>query len=261
MKMKKVVLTFVLFFHSSLIWGAGKNIILGADPFCPFNCLDSKNPGFVIEVAKAIFEKNGYSVSYLPLPWLRAIEQCEEGKITAVIGGIDTPKGKFPKTLLFPRENIGHLNMIYGGHEDKKWKFTTEKDLQGKKFGWVAGYEPSFSGELGDFLKKKMKDTSVVDLSTGEEAGELNIKKLLANRINTVVEEETVFTYLKNKEKANDLIIYGNLNKKNNFYLVFSPKDKNSRMFIQLWDQELPRMRKDGRLKKILDKYKISDWK
>ena len=62
-------------------------ITLAADPWCPYNCsADSKNAGFMVDIARKILAKHGVTVRYLEVPWVRALKGAKAGDYDGVIG-------------------------------------------------------------------------------------------------------------------------------------------------------------------------------
>ncbi len=69
----------LLIIVTAAMWGVNssaqeeqKTITLAADIWCPYNC-DSKDerPGFMVELAKEIFQKKGINVQYVIVPWVK----------------------------------------------------------------------------------------------------------------------------------------------------------------------------------------------
>ena len=60
---------------------------LCADEWMPFNGgAEAESPGYVIELARAIFTPRGIAVTYTVMPWEDALSSVREGRMNAVIG-------------------------------------------------------------------------------------------------------------------------------------------------------------------------------
>jgi len=95
-----IVLIIIPFFFSAV---QAETISLVADEWPPFNGVpDSQNEGFIVDVAKAIFEKNGIHIVYEILPWKRAVEMTREGLNNGIIGATKTEAPDF----IFPAEEL-----------------------------------------------------------------------------------------------------------------------------------------------------------
>ncbi|MTI42815.1 polar amino acid transport system substrate-binding protein [Roseibium hamelinense] len=63
------------------------DIVIAADPWCPFNCEPgSDRPGVMVEIAREVFEPLGHTVTYETVNWSRALVETREGKYDAVFG-------------------------------------------------------------------------------------------------------------------------------------------------------------------------------
>ncbi len=78
-----------------------ETITLAADVWCPFNCNPGGDPpGYMVEVAKAVFEPRGHTVTYRVLPWARAVAFPGGETLPASSGHIKrtSPTSSFPTT-------------------------------------------------------------------------------------------------------------------------------------------------------------------
>ena len=107
-----LLLTWLSLFTASS-QAADKSVVLTlvADPYCPYNCAyDAIQPGYVIDLARMIFEPEGYQVKYQILPWSRAVNEVREGNFTAAIG----VSGQNGRELILPKQPIGIVSDLYG---------------------------------------------------------------------------------------------------------------------------------------------------
>jgi polar amino acid transport system substrate-binding protein len=71
---KKVILIAALSLSMLCSLAKADTISIRADLWCPFNCDPSgAKPGYMIEIAKAVFEPLGHKIDYQTLNWARAI--------------------------------------------------------------------------------------------------------------------------------------------------------------------------------------------
>ena len=99
--MKKYWLAVCLLCCFTSVAFASDVITLRADIWEPYNSdPGSAKPGFMIDVAKAIFSKAGYTVDYQCKGWTwdRSIEEARQGRIDAIVGASedDAPDFIFP---------------------------------------------------------------------------------------------------------------------------------------------------------------------
>ncbi len=78
MVIKQIILFLSLSFIPSGV--VAETITLIADEWCPYNCdPESDYPGYIVEIANAIYKVAGYQVQYQNVPWSRALKAVTEG--------------------------------------------------------------------------------------------------------------------------------------------------------------------------------------
>ena len=69
------VITIVMSFNLT-----AETLIMKADEWCPYNCNPKdSNLGYMVDIAKAIFEPAGHKIEYQILTWARAKVEASEG--------------------------------------------------------------------------------------------------------------------------------------------------------------------------------------
>ena len=98
-----LLLTTILFLFPIIVHSENsETITLVADEWPPFNSVPgSSEEGFLVDVARAVFEKKGIDVSYRILPWKRAIELTRNGHYMA----LSVPLKPVRRILYFRRKN------------------------------------------------------------------------------------------------------------------------------------------------------------
>lgn len=97
---------------------------------------------------------------------------------------------------------------------------------------------------------------------TGDTPLILNIWKLLADRIDVIVEDQNVFQtkVIEMKIAAQvELAGIGKEDKSHHLYISFSPKDPKSKTYAKIFDDGIRKLSISGRLQEILDKYGLQD--
>lgn len=232
-------------------------ITISADDWCPFNCNPaSDRPGYVVEIAKAIYEPLGHKINYVQEPWPRTLKLVEEGKLDAAIGATpeELPSGVFSKEPAGMMENVLFVHNAFAG------AVNAPSDLDGKTIGIMKGYD--FSGSpIGDYVMSKVGSNQVQDISS-ESGAVANVKKLKAKRIDVVIDDKSVLNYLAKSIGANkDLKVLSPIAPADPIYLGFSGAKEVSKTYAKDFDEGMSRLRASGELAKILEKYGLSDWK
>ena len=231
-------------------------ITLRADEWCPYNCAeDSDMPGYGIEIAREIFAKAGHTLDYKNMAWARALDECTKSTIDAVIGAarLEAPD------LVYPEETIAVADNTFAVRHDSPWRYQGPASLQGIKLGAIRGY--SYEGEVGEHVEAHPRDQLKVDFVGGDQALAMNLKKLVAGRIDATVDAGPVLAYKAKQMGLADKVRFVGSVDASQTYIAFSPGNPKSREYAALLDKGIAEMRASGRLQQILDRYGVSDWK
>jgi polar amino acid transport system substrate-binding protein len=269
-------------FLSSPAWAAAQTrpvVKLQADVWCPFNCKDTDaNPGYMVEIAKIAFDSIKVDVEYKNKSWNKAIDEARKGLTNGIIGAAVTDAPDF----IYPSKPLGRTKNCFYTSPGSTWTFTDEASLKKARIGVIEGYtygEP-FEAYVQAYLAEKTKEleaekkknpnarakddvNSLIQTVPGDQSLALNIKKMNAKppRIDAFVEEESVLkNHLHGSGQAETTYRNAGCLKPDDVSIAFGPKDPKGKEYAKVLADTVVAMRKDGRLKKILDKYGISDW-
>lgn len=230
-----------------------ETITLVADSWCPYNCdPKSDKPGFLIEIAQRAFSRNRISVQYTTVPWTQAIEETRQNKHNAIVGAStsDAPDFVFPGT---PQGSMQNNFYIAPGNS---WHYSGRSSLSGIVLGVISDY--SYGKSLDDYIKRYRGDTKRLSVAEGDDALDINVKKLLAGSIQVLIEDEHVMQYYQSKhpevvrlESAGVIID----SQSGDLYIAFSPQNPDSKRYAQILEQETINMRKNGEIRDIMSKY------
>lgn len=259
--MKKIIIFSLLaVFIFSPLNAFAEKITVVADEWCPYNCAPGEKPGFMIEIAQAVFKKNNIEVDYSIMPWSRAVELTRQGQYSAIVGSTNGDAPDF----VFPEKSQGLSTTAFFGLSDSKWEYKGEQSLPEVVIGVIDDY--SYSSVVDEYIKKNLNNRDRIQVIGGENALELNIKKLEAKRIDAFPEDVNVLTdYYTSRGQTVPLKNLGEASSKTDLkdkelFLAFSPKNPESKRYASMLSAGTDELRKSGELKKILDKYGVSDW-
>ena len=230
-------------------------IVLVADEWCPYNCgPKNKNPGFMVEIAKYAFAKEGHKVIYRTVPWARAIEMVREGRHQGIIG---TGRAETPD-FIFPDIELGRATHTFYTRRDFPWKYNGLDSLKEIDLGVIDQY--SHGNLYKDYIKPNEGSINIQVIG-GEDGLTRNIKKLSYGRIDALVEDKTAFQYeLFSTNTKNDFSDAG-VAYSEDVFIAFSPKIKESKAYAKILDNGMQELRESGKLEQILNKYGVQDWK
>jgi polar amino acid transport system substrate-binding protein len=241
----------------------GETITINADPWCPYNCAaGAEKPGYMIEVAKAIFEKAGLTIKYENMPWPRCIDFVQKGKIDAIVGAT---KGE-AEGCVFPDEAFGFTNICFFVKKGSAWQYQNLESLKQVKVGIQAEYE--YGATLDEYFAQH-KNTPQVQEVSADEPLVLNIRKLLKDRIDAIPEDKSAFLYTAMLLGVSDQVTLAGatpIESEEDFesrkvFIAFAPNNPNAKAYAQLFSEGVKEMRASGALTQILAKYGLTDWK
>ena len=236
-------------------------ITLTADMWCPYNCSPtSDKPGYMVELAKEIFEPAGYRVQYTLMSWDDAINEVEHGRIDGLIG---TTRDETP-SFHFPEIKQGLTEFSFFVKTGVHWSYQGKESLQKVRLGAIADY--GYSDIVDDYIAEHAGNKKRVQLVSGETALAELVEDLLRRRISAVAEDRYVMGHhLWEIGKTGSLTKAGRLNAsvipdEDYLYIGFSPKGKQSAEFAAILSEGTQRLRKSGRLTELLNRYGLKDW-
>ncbi|MBC7712855.1 MAG: transporter substrate-binding domain-containing protein [Rhizobacter sp.] len=232
-----------------------ETLIFKADRWCPFNCeptsSQSKEMGYIIEVAKIVFERKGHNIDYQVDTWSHSIESVRSGKATAIVATTmpDAPD------FIYPTKSMGSNKECFYVKKKDPWEFLKIENLKNRKLGIVESY--AYSAELMSYLLEHPDQTVK---SKGETPLMMNLDNMKQNKIDTIIENPFVFNYTTESKKIRDQYEEAGCTNGDPLYIGFSPKNPRSKEFAKILADGIEDLRKDGTLDKIITKYSLKDW-
>ncbi|WP_426417128.1 substrate-binding periplasmic protein [Aestuariirhabdus sp. LZHN29] len=249
-------LVWALLLFPALAHPDDKTITFVADEWAPFNGVpNSEMEGYMVDVARAVFEPQGYKVIYRNLPWTRAVAETREGHYNAVIGASRSDAQGF----VFPEEELNRNRLSFYVKKDSDWKFTGIDSLNSVRIGVVAGYD--YRDWFREFMAKKPSNIATIH---GDRPLERNINKLVLGRIDVVVDTAAAIRWSAKQAGMMDEIISAgddHIGDVAYIYHAFSPHLPTSQTYADILDEGIRTMRANGELHTILQRYGLQDWK
>ncbi len=232
------------------------------DEWCPYACLDEQtlaphpdSPGYFAEVLQAIFEPLGHNIEFVVRPWERALEETRRGDLTAVLA----PARSEAPELVFPEEEFGQLGWCFYTRRDDTWEYTGVPSLEGRTLGVLTGN--NFGGEITAYVEAHRDDPTRVQEITGLDFLEQNLHKLLAGRIDTILDEPATTDYLLFSRHVGGMVRMAGCLDSQKMYVAFSPENPRSQDYARAFSEGMRRLRSDDGLRAILAKYGLHDWR
>ncbi|GEM_PF-315526 len=215
---------------------------------------DSPTPGYMIEIAGAIFKKAGVKMNYQIMPWARALIAVKGGGLDGVVA--TDPESE--PTLLFHKEPLGQYQDALIGPTSLAWKYEGVESLSKVTVGVEAEY--GFAEDVNSYILKPGNDK--VQTISSDDVPETALNMMDRKRIDLFYNDVSVFNW-KIKQKGLDSSQYKAFHtfRAGSLFIGFSPKSPNAQKYADLLDKGIAEMRDSGELKTILDKYGLKDWK
>jgi polar amino acid transport system substrate-binding protein len=231
---------------------------LRADPWCPFNCgPEDAMPGYAVEIAAAALAAAGHEIDYRIMPWARALKDTQQGLVEAALG-VSEEEATPLHLILSPL--LGLSQACFFVQKGNDWHLTDVKSLKSQTLGVILGY--GFGDKrLADYVEANKADQTRIRFVGGDDAVETNLDLLLKGRVSVIVDNADVIRYeILHRELRDKVAEAGCLDSKTRLYIGFSPANSSSAEYAEALRVGLKRMRADGSLKKILDRYGLRDW-
>lgn len=249
------VLLFIISIATPSAWA--ENIVLVADPWPPFNNEPgSDREGYLVDVARAVFEPAGHTVTYKTVPWKRAIDGTRSGRYAGAIGASKTDAAGF----VFPDEELARNVLSFYTRRDNPWRFEGPASIETVSIGVAAGYD--YRRWLNDYIRVQRGNHRRVQIVAGTNPLKQNLKKLLFKRIDVVVDSEAAIRYTaKEMGILEEIHPAGYGVEPAYIYIAFSPALTDSPKLARMLSEGIADLRHSGRLKELLDRYGLRDWR
>lgn len=229
-------------------------ITLGADPWCPHNCMAGGEPeGYLLDIAREVFEAAGYQVEYLNVSWARALQMARDGLLDAVVGAFVTDAPDF----VFPQEPQGRSEIAFYTPADSPWVYEGLGSLEGQTLLAINGY--SYSEELDRYIARHNDEPTQVWMLSGPSPLNRAINLLDQRRADVYPEDVYVMTWAQNANPDIAPLRQGGVLHQDDTFIAFSPAKPESAELAELLSQGTARLRETGRMQAILADYGLSE--
>lgn len=233
-------------------------IRIRADEWLPYNGgSNMKPPGYMIEMAKLIAERNGHTIQYRHMPWEDALDGTRQGSFDCVVGAYKSDAEGFA----FPARGWGYGDNAFFGFSDNPWRYNGIASLEGVRVGVLEGY--SYGDELDAYIEqhKDNPERIVVVPVVGRAIVKL-MANLVSRRIDVFLEDSNVAAYGITQARMEEgrIISLGEASEAEEVYIACTPADPRGRKYADMFDQGLTQLRASGELAQILAKYGLKDW-
>jgi polar amino acid transport system substrate-binding protein len=242
-----------------LLWAstsAADQIRLRADSWCPYNCEpDVAHPGFMIEIAKEVFADAGHDVDYQLLNWSRALADVRAGIADGAVGAYKTDA----PDLVYPDHEMAVSKNCFFVSANQPWVYGGLPSLEGISLGVIKDY--SYGPSVDQYIAGHKTDFHRIQVTSGDDALGINLRKLTHGRLDALVEDQYVFDhFLLTHVPTKPINRAGCDDQRNEVYVGFSPNNPKSAEYAAILSKGVEKLRLSGRLAAILSHYGLRDW-
>lgn len=235
-----------------------RTITIAADPWCPHNCDAGTGPeGYMIDIAREVFEAAGYVVEYVNLGWARALQLTREGYLDAVVGAFVTDAPDF----VFPDIPQGRSLIAFFTHAESDWSYQGLDSLNDQTLLAINGY--SYTAPLDQYIRDHQHDPERVWILSGPAPLDRALQLLQQRRTDVFVEDRYVMRWRLGQNTAGQLPVRdaGLLNETTS-YVAFSPARPDAEELARTLAEGTRRLQESGRINEILANYGLThlDW-
>ena len=258
------LLAISLFFGLGQFAAADAEVLkISFDDWCPYLCanaekpnlLDAEEPGYYVDILRAIYEPAGYEIEFLLRPWGRAMNETRSGRLDALL----SPSRSEAPDLVFPEEEIGMLGWCFYTLSGMQWEYGGPVSLGGITLGVLKGND--FGSEVQPYVDRFADDPQRIQMVTGMDWKEKNINRLKLGRIGAFLDEPSAIDLHLKKNDLDGKIRKAGCLPAEEMYVAFSPENPEAEKLAALFDTGIRRLRTSGRLTEILSLYGLEDWK
>ncbi len=211
---------------------------------------EEKKGSYLLEITDAAFKRAGYEPGYALMPWVRALSGTISGQYDVLLGAYYTEERA--RSLLYSKP-IGSSEVVLLKLKKRDISYEKIEDLKPYKIGSIRSSKVSKEFDAAEETYLQM------EYATDSEP---NIKKLLAGRLDLVVEKKARLQYLLDtvfKDYAY-LVDYVQPPLERNYYhICVSKKHARAGKLIEDFNRGLQMIKDDGTFAAILREHGIME--
>jgi len=223
---------------------AGGVVKAGTVDWPPYYGKNIKDGGFVTDITREALKRTGWEYELEFMNWNRAMGLCKQGKLDMVQGAY--PNDERKKEYLMT-EKYASVDVVFMKKKGSDIAYSKLEDLKGKKIGMVRGYAYPDAVTKASYLKIDFADKLI-----------LNVKKLLAGRIDLLIGAKAVIIDTTNQEmpgKGSELVALDPAVQTNDLHNLFSRKSPNGDQLLADFNKGLEMIKADGTYDAIMKKH------
>ena len=220
--------------------------VAAGDPWPPFLDPDDKEQGVSVAIVRAALKTQGHELEFRFMPWARAMDGVKNANMDVLVSAWRT---KEREAFLAFSEPYLENAIKFITRKDDDFEFHGLQSLAGKAVGIVRGY-----GYGDEFLSAThFKRPEVKEIT-------LNIKKLIAGRIDLTLDDELVAKSAiskKNPKLLQKIRFTNNALSRNSVHVASGLANAKHQQILDAFNKGLNSIKGNGEFDAILKQYKL----
>lgn len=223
--------------------------------WCPQICPRGEDAGYIVDLVREAFEGSEFSLNYQTMSYPIARAKTLRGEIDALLAPakIEAPN------LIYPNEEIGYQRVCFYTLSQSMWEFNGASSLKDLTIGIAIDMSLE---EIHDYIQTH--EEQFVFQAESKRYIEESLRMLEIGRLDTFVfNENSVLYYVRKNTEWTDKIRLAGCVSSAPVYMAFSPAEHSEekvKAAATYLDQQISRMKSDGTVSKIMDRYGLPDW-
>jgi polar amino acid transport system substrate-binding protein len=225
-------------------WGQDMTLVAAADPYPPYVDPQAPGEGLSMEVVRAAFKTQGYTIKLEIMPWIRAEIGVSEGRYDVLVDVWRT-EARAKEFLFAAPYAVSKIKFIK--RKDNPFEFTGLDSLNGLRIGVIRGYGYSDAFNKATHFSREEVPSM-----------EHNINKLLLKRIDLTLEDEIrARSLLRTMDPtlAEQLDFTSNALQSNPLYVAAGLKNPRHKEIVDAFNKGLQIIKADGTFLAIEKRY------
>lgn len=230
-------------------------IRIRSDEWFPYNGTPgAEQPGYMIELAKIIAERNGHAIDYRLLTWDESVAATREGSADCVVGALraDAPDFRFP-ALSWGRSADAFFVM-----DRSTWRYQGPEDLASVRLAVISGYE--YTSAVQAYVDGAPAER-LVKVENTRNGLSKSLMLLVTGRVDVVVEDRNVASAkIARMGLAGKVVNAGSPGEPEDVFIACTPARPEGEAWAKMFGDGLDAMRRAGELRPLLSRYGLDDW-
>jgi polar amino acid transport system substrate-binding protein len=230
-------------------------IRIRADEWFPYNGTPgAAEPGYMIELARTIAERNGHQIDYRLLTWDESVEATRNGSADCVVGALRADAPDFH----FPALSWGKSSDAFFVMDRTAWRYRGLDDLAQVRLSVISGYE--YTAAVQAYVDSAPPER-LVKVENSRNALSKSLMLLVTGRVDVLVEDRNVATAkIARMGLTGRVVEAGVPGEPEDVFIACTPARPEGEAWAKMFGEGIDQMRRARELRPLLSRYGLDDW-